>query len=245
MESRTRVLLLTRAVSVATLAVTLLSGCAALKWPWWGDASARSAGASAPGPDDYQEESTVPPRVIDPEVARREIKRPKIDTENWELGAYYGWLTVEDFGTNPAYGVKAAYHVTEDFFFEANVGRTKLGLTSFELLNPGADPLNLGNERRLTYYSLSFGYNFLPGEVFLGRNLAMNSALYVMGGIGSTKFAQEQKFTLNFGAGYRILPTDWLTVHIDVQDRVFESDIFGTNKVTNNLEARLGVTVFF
>jgi hypothetical protein len=34
-------------------------------------------------------------------------------------------------------------------------------------------------------------------------------------------------------------------VHIDVQDRVFESDIFGTNKLTNNLEARLGVTVFF
>jgi outer membrane beta-barrel protein len=66
-----------------------------------------------------------------------------------------------------------------------------------------------------------------------------------MGGVGSTEFAQEQKFTLNFGAGYRILPTDWLTVHIDVQNRVFESDIFGTNKVTNNLEARLGVTVFF
>ncbi len=82
--------------------------------------------------------------MIDPEVERREIKRPKIDTENWELGAYYGWLTVEDFGTNPAYGVKAAYHATEDFFFEANVGRSKLGLTSFELLNPGADPLNLG-----------------------------------------------------------------------------------------------------
>lgn len=245
MESRTRVLLLTRAVSVAAVSGLLLSGCAALKWPWWGDKAAGAENAAAAGQDDYQEESDTPPRVIDPEVERREIKRPKIDTENWELGAYYGWLTVEDFGTNPAYGVKAAYHVTEDFFFEANVGRTRLGLTSFELLNPGADPLNLGNERRLTYYSLSFGYNFLPGEVFLGRNLAMNSAFYVMGGVGSTKFAQEQKFTLSFGAGYRVLPTDWLTVHIDVQDRVFESDIFGTNKVTNNLEARLGVTVFF
>lgn len=244
MESRTRVLLLTRAVAAATLSALLLSGCAALKWPWWGK-KADDAETVAGADQDYQEESDAPPRVIDPEVERREIKRPKIDTENWELGAYYGWLTVEDFGTNPAYGLKAAYHVTEDFFFEANVGRTRLGLTSFELLNPGADPLNLGNERRLTYYSLSFGYNFLPGEVFLGRNLAMNSAFYVMGGVGSTKFAQEQKFTLNFGAGYRILPTDWLTVHIDVQDRVFESDIFGTNKVTNNLEARLGVTVFF
>ena len=50
---------------------------------------------------------------------------------------------------------------------------------------------------------------------------------------------------MNFGAGYRVLPTDWLTLHIDVQDRLFESDIFGTNKLTNNLEARIGVTAFF
>ncbi|MEZ5500146.1 MAG: outer membrane beta-barrel domain-containing protein [Steroidobacteraceae bacterium] len=238
MESRTRVLLLTLAMTVS------MSGCAALKWPWFG--KNRAAAAEPDTSLEEQDEATEsPPRVIEPEVERRKIKVPKIDTENFELGAFYGVLGVEDFGTNPSYGLSATYHITEDFFFEANIGRTKLGLTSFELLNPGADPLNLGNERRLTYYSLSFGYNFLPGEVFIGRNLAMNSTFYVLGGIGSTKFAQEQKFTVNFGAGYKVLPTDWLALHISVQDRVFESDIFGTNKLTNNLEAQLGVTVFF
>jgi hypothetical protein len=30
-----------------------------------------------------------------------------------------------------------------------------------------------------------------------------------------------------------------------VQDRVFQSSLLGTTKLTNNLEARLGVTVFF
>jgi hypothetical protein len=34
-------------------------------------------------------------------------------------------------------------------------------------------------------------------------------------------------------------------VYIDVQDRVYNSDIFGTTKLTNNLEARIGVTAFF
>ncbi|MCS6946254.1 MAG: outer membrane beta-barrel domain-containing protein, partial [Steroidobacteraceae bacterium] len=176
---------------------------------------------------------------------RREIKRPKIDSENFELGLYYGGLSVEDFGTNPSYGLKVAYHVTEDFFFEANYGRTKLGLTSFELLNPGSDPLNLGNGRRLTYYSLAVGYNFLPGEVFIGRRLAMNSTFYVSGGIGSVKLADENHFSVTFGAGYRVLPTDWLTVYFDVQDRLYESDIFGSTKLTNNVEARIGVTAFF
>jgi outer membrane beta-barrel protein len=250
MESRSRVLLLTRPLAVAAVALVGLSGCASLKWPWWGRGDA--AGAE-PAPTVVQsveqaeaaEASAAPPRVIEPEVERCTIKRTRIDTENFEVGPWYGVLSVEDFGTNPAYGIKAAYHITEDFFFEGNLGRTTLGKTSFELLNPGSDPLNLGDERRLTYYSLSFGYNFLPGEVFIGRNLAMNSAFYVLGGIGSVKFAGDNKFSVNFGAGYRVLPADWLTLHIDVQDRLFESDVFGTNKLTNNLEARIGVTAFF
>lgn len=242
MESRTGILLLTRAVLTASLLTFSISGCAWLKGIFDRDRSAEEQVA-----DNVEEEDAeqAPPRVIDPEIERREIKRPKIDTENFEIGAYYGAMSVEDFGTNPSYGIKAAYHVTEDFFFEANAGQTKLGRTSFELLNPGVDPLNLGSGRRFTYYSLSVGYNFLPGEVFIGRKLAMNSAFYLSGGLGSVKLGGENEFAVNFGAGYRLLPTDWVTVYIDVQDRVFNSDIFGTTKLTNNIEARIGVTAFF
>ena len=184
------------------------------------------------------------PRIIDPQVARRVIKVPKIDAKNVELGPYYGALSIEDFGSNPVYGLRAAYHVTEDFYFEANVGRSTAGKTSFETLN-GSLQLLKPDERRFTYYNLSLGYNFLPGEVYLGRNHAMNSALYLLGGIGSTKFAGDQHFTVNFGAGYRVLPTDWLAIHLDMQDLVFQSDLLGKNKLTNNLGAYLGATVFF
>jgi outer membrane beta-barrel protein len=242
MESRPGVLLLMRTGAMAAALLLGLGGCSSLRAPWSGDdAPAPTATAG----DVVAEAPAAPPRIVEPEVQRREIRRPAVDTENFEVGVWYGALGVEDFGTNPAYGAKAAYHISEDFFFEASLGRTELGKTSFELLNPGSDPLNLGTERRLTYYSLSFGYNFLPGEAFVGRDLAMNSAFYVLGGIGSVEFAGDQKFSVNFGAGYRILPTDWLTLSIDVQDRLFESDIFGTNKLTNNLEARIGVTAFF
>jgi len=34
-------------------------------------------------------------------------------------------------------------------------------------------------------------------------------------------------------------------VHVTVQDHVFQTSLLGTTKLTNNLEARLGVTVFF
>lgn len=232
MESRTRILLL-------SVVVAMLTGCASMQWPW--------SRERAPAADDVvvdDNAAALPPRVIEPEVERRRVKVNRIDTENIEVGAFYGALSIEDFGTNPVAGARAAFHVTEDIFFQAQFGRSRAGRTSFETLG-GDVQLLTPRERRFTYYSLSLGYNLLPGEVYIGRNLAMNSSLYLLGGIGSTKFAGDQRFTVNFGAGYRVLPTDWLAIHLDVQDHIFQSDLLGRDKLTNNLSAQLGVTVFF
>jgi outer membrane beta-barrel protein len=239
METGLRILLL-------SVLLGALSGCASVRnWldrdePREQQEETQSEAAQAAA-DEAEEQ---PPRVIDPEVERRKIKVPRIDTENVELGAVFGALSVEDFGTNPVYGVLAAYHVTEDFFFQAEAGRSTAGKTSFETLG-GNIQLLTGDERRFTYYNLALGYNFLPGEVFLGRGRAMTSSFYLMGGIGSVDFAGDQKFAVSFGAGYRILPTDWLAIHVRMQDRVFDSDLLGESKLTNNLEANIGLTVFF
>jgi hypothetical protein len=209
METRARVLLLT--------ALLPLAGCASLHWPWSKD----QAAAEEPVVVETDDTASAPPSVIEPQVERRKVKVASIGAENIEVGAYFGALSIEDFGTNNVYGVRAAYHVTEDFFFEANVGRSTAGQTSYETLS-GNVQLLTDDERRFTYYSLSLGYNLFPGEVYLGRGL-----------------------TVNFGAGYRVLPTDWLAIHIDVQDLVFQSDLLGKDKLTNNIGAYLGATVFF
>jgi outer membrane beta-barrel protein len=218
-----------------------LSGCATLHWPWHHKAPPPAAAGSD---SDAAENVTATPQVIDPQVQRRTITVPKIKAKDFELGIYFGALSVEDFGTNPVSGVRGDFHVTEDFFFEGNYGRTTAGKTSFETLNGNLQLLTPA-ERRFTYYNVSLGYNLLPGEVYLGQNLAMNSSLYLLGGIGSTNFAGDQHFTVNFGAGYRILPTDWLAIHIDMQNLVFKSDLLGTSKLTSNLGASIGATVFF
>jgi outer membrane beta-barrel protein len=228
MENRARLLLL-------SIAAALLAGCASMRSA---PADQQAETAAAEEPD------RAPPRVIEPEVERREIKVARIDVDNIELGGNYGVLSIEDFGSNSSWGVTAAYHVTEDFFFLGSYGRSQAGKTSYETLG-GNVQLLAPAERRFTYYSLSLGYNLLPGEVYIGRSLAMNSALYLVGGIGSTRFAGDQRFSVNIGAGYRLLPTDWLAIHIDVQDRVFRSDLLGTEKLVNNIGASIGLTVFF
>ena len=215
------------------------SGCAVFHRHAKPDEAAEADSNSESAPD----VDAPPPSVIDPQVERRTVKVPTIRPSNVELGAYYGELSIQDFGAQPVAGVRLDYHISEDFFAEATYGRAKAGFTSFETLSN--IQLISDAERRFTYYNLSLGYNLLPGEVFIGRNLAMTSAFYMIGGIGSVKFAGDQNFTVNFGAGFRVLPTDWLALHIDVQDLVFRSDVTGTEELKNNLQATIGATVFF
>jgi outer membrane beta-barrel protein len=240
MEIRLRILLLTVLLGLSGT----LSGCATLRHLFGHDAPAAPAPADEGASTDRSaDEDSTPPRVIQPEVERRNIKVPRIKSQDIELGGYIGTLNIEDFGAHRVFGVQAAYHVTEDFFLQAEAGRSKAGRTSFETLSNLA--LLTDNERWFKYYDLSVGYNFLPGEVFIGRNHAMTSSFYILGGVGATDFGGDSKFTANFGAGYKILPTDWLAVHVAVEDRVFNSDLLGVNKLASNLEAHLGLTVFF
>ena len=198
-----------------------------------------SFGTAATDPSELDLEPLV---VREPE--RREIKVEKIDSENFEVGGFAGIMNVEDFGTNTLYGLRAAYHVTEDLFVEAVYGETELGETSFERLSGNVQIL-ADADRDMSYYNLSVGLNVLPGEAFVGRGLAFKGGLYVIGGAGSTDFAGDEHFTVNFGVGYRLAATDWLALRIDVRDHMFETDLLGSEELTHNVEFSGGLTIFF
>ncbi|WP_193162866.1 outer membrane beta-barrel domain-containing protein [Microbulbifer hainanensis] len=183
--------------------------------------------------------------LISPDLERREIREAQIDSENIEITAYLGGvMNVEDFGSNPLYGGALAYHISEDLFMEAAYGKTELGESSFERLS-GAAPLLTDEQRQLSYYDLSLAWNLFPGEYFLFDKWALNSSLYLIGGVGNTSFADEEHFTYNIGAGVRVLTTDWLAFRLDVRDRIFEHEIFGEAQNTNNLSTQLGVSIYF
>ena len=222
MEGRILVLLLKKTFFAALLAVVLA--------PAWAQG------------DDGGDQAAPP--VIEPQVERREIKKPRVDTEDFEIGLFGGMMSVEDFGVNTVVGARFAYHITESFFVEATAGQTETEQTSFERLSGGAQLLT-DDQRTLTYYNVSLGYNLFPGEVFIGRKRAFNTAIYLVGGVGNTDFAGDDRFTINFGAGLRLLPTDWFAVHLDVRDHIFDIDLLGQEKTSHNIESHLGFTFFF
>lgn len=183
------------------------------------------------------------PVDIDPNIERRDIKEFDIDSENIELTVFAGIISIEDFGSDLTVGARLAYHVNENLFIEASYAQATAGQTSFELLSGGL-PFLTEEQRNYQYYDLSVAYNF-NGEVFVTDNWVINSDFYLIAGAGTTNFAGDERLTVNFGAGYRLLVTDYLSVRFDVRDYMFNSDIIGPEKSVHNLSYTLSATIFF
>ena len=225
----------------------VISGCSSL--PWFGDEPASPPAQEAKPQQETSQTETVQKEiiqqdpVIQPAVKRREVSQDDIDTENFELGLFFGVISIEDFGSNAVYGIRLDYHISEDFFIEGAIDMSKGGKSSAETFT-GSNILT-DDQRDYYYYTVGFGYNLLPGEAFIGRNKAFNTALYLYAGAGATEFAGDSRFTITWGAGYRIVTTDWLAVHMDFRDHIYAIDVTGEDKNVNNFEATLGLTFFF
>ncbi len=195
----------------------------------------------APDTEDSGDVQINPILVVEPDKQVREQYEAKIDTEFFELGAYMGIIGIEDFDTPSVLGVKASFHATEDFFLQANYGQAEAGTSAAEITSSA----NLIADRDYEYYNLLVGYNLFPGEAFITQNLTLNSAFYVVAGIGNTDFAGDNHFTITYGSGYRIILSDWLTWNMDFRNHTYESNVLPISKRVNNLEFTLGLTAFF
>ena len=188
------------------------------------------------------------PPVIDPNIVRLGLKEADINSMDIELGASFGFMSIEDFGTHEVYALRGAWHVTEYLFLEGQYGFSKAGNTSAESLDTSLNLLT-DDERELTYYNASLGFNALPGEVFIGENSAFNTDIYLLIGAGTTEFADDRMFTINAGVGIRFIALDWLAIHVTFQDLIFEKvakiDPANSGDSAHNMQYTTSITVFF
>lgn len=187
-------------------------------------------------------DATGPDQVIKPEVDRRNVTVPRLHARDFEFAPFIGFLDIENFGTSPVYGARIGYHFTEDFFIEATYAGSSISDTAFR-----RQGISVFEEETsaLTYYHVSTGFNLFPGEIFLGKDRARYSYIYIIGGIGAMSFDVLDNISFNVGFGMRVVPWDWLNIRLEVRDHIFESDLLGTNKMTNNIEATFGLSFIF
>lgn len=190
-----------------------------------------------------QDKQPANEQVIDPELDRRDVRPPRFPSNDFEAGVFVGTFATQNFGSSVVSGLRAGYHLTEDVFVQAVYAQTKVSDDAFRRVLPGGV---FPNEREtLSYYNLSAGYNILPGEVFIGSKRAKASAVYVIGGIGSTKIVDQRRQTINVGLGMRVLLADWLSVQVDLRDHIFSLDLLGKRESTQNLELTGGLSLYF
>ena len=194
------------------------------------------------GTEEASAELVDPGAVIDPELERRDVRAPRIDTEDFEFGVEFGSLNVEDFGGSGFVAGRLAYHVSEDFFVEGSYARSQVSDKAFRQVGL---PIFPNQNEDLTHYGFAAGYNFLPGEVFLGAGRALTSMMYLQAGVGNTNFIDEDRLTYQVGFGLKVLPADWLALRLDARDYLFESDLLGENKLTHNFAISFSVSAFF
>jgi outer membrane beta-barrel protein len=179
--------------------------------------------------------------VIAPPSQEHPLQDARIDTERFEVGPYYGLYTPDGFGTSSILGVRLAYHVTEDIAFEAGYAMGRVDQTSFRRLTGRS----LLASEDLSYWSVGVSYELFPGQIFLTRKRTINSAIYLIGGLGQTTMDDRRHFTADLGTGFKVFAADWINFRPDLRIHVFETDLTGEKTVTYNIEATFAVAVFF
>ncbi|WP_280156117.1 outer membrane beta-barrel domain-containing protein [Piscinibacter sp. XHJ-5] len=182
-------------------------------------------------------------QVVVPEVDRRDVKLPKFPSKDIEVGVFLGTYATENFGASLVKGVRLGYHLSEDIFVEGTLASTTVTDETFRQILPGG--VFTDDKEKLTYYNLSAGYNLLPGEVFIGSKRAKATQVYLIGGVGSTKFNEQRRQTLNFGLGLRLMLADRWALQVDMRDHIFSIDLLGKRQSTQNLELTGGLAFFF
>jgi len=182
-------------------------------------------------------------QVVVPEIERREVKLPRFPSNDIAVGLFAGTYATQNFGAAPVVGARLGYHITEDWFVEAALAQSKVSDEAFRQVLPGG--VFAAQKETLKYYSVSAGYNLLPGEVFPTAKRAKATAIYLIAGVGSTRFNEQRSQTINFGLGGRLMLLDRAALQVDMRDHVFSLDLLGKRQSTHNLELTGGFTWYF
>ena len=176
--------------------------------------------------------------IVKPDIEQQLIKDSDIVNTSMSMGVYTGLINYENFNSNYLFGLYFSYPFDEHVFVEAEFGVS--GINDTEYRNIGL-PLFSEEESDVQFYTVSVGYNLLPGEVYWNSEKTLLSSFYVLAGVGLVSFDSNDYVSVQFGAGFKMGLDKNKNIRFEVRDRLFDTDILGTDKLTNNIEFHLGI----
>lgn len=150
------------------------------------------------------------------------VEASDLNQEVFELGVFTGILNIGDFGSEWAVGISANFQASEDFFLQYNYLQAEAELSSYE---KSTVSYFSGSDRDFVHYDLLVGYNLFQGEMYPDLGAANLSSLYIIGGVGDTRFGDEANFTITYGVGYKVAFARKYVMHIDYRSYLYESSL--------------------
>lgn len=176
--------------------------------------------------------------IVKPDAEQDLIKDSDIRNVGMNIGVYAGLISYENFNSSHILAIYYSYPFSEKVFVEAELGVSAINDTEYR--NIGL-PLLTEEQSDVEFYTVLIGYNLLPGEVYWSKDKTLISRFYLIGGIGSIVFDNKQSVSLQLGAGFKMELDIDKSIRFEARDRLFDTDILGTDKLTNNTEMHIGV----
>ena len=176
--------------------------------------------------------------IVTPDAEQELIKDSDIRNAGMNIGVYAGLISYENFNSSYLLALYYSYPFSEKVFVEAEFGVSTINDSEYR--NIGL-PLLTEEEVGMQFYTVLIGYNLLPGEVYWSQNKTLISRFYLIGGIGSVNFDDNQSVSIHLGAGFKMELDENKSIRFEARDRLFDTDILGTDKLTNNIEFHLGI----
>lgn len=166
-----------------------------------------------------------------------------INSEVFELGVTVGIINIADFNSEFSTGISATFKASEDFFLQYNLFQAEASPSAYE---NSQGKLFEGSDRTFRHYDLLVGYNVYQGELFLAGPEAKLSALYLVGGVGDTRFGGEDSFTYTLGVGYQVAVTRNLILRVDYRSYIYTSNVIADeDKTVNSTQFSSGLSYLF
>ncbi|TKB46096.1 outer membrane beta-barrel domain-containing protein [Thalassotalea mangrovi] len=169
-------------------------------------------------------EEDVEQTVIDPVIGQPTIE---MHSKDFEVTGFAGLAGLDQVTTNGMFGVRFAYHLTENIFAEGSYSVT-------------------GHSNSVTYYDGVIGYQF-PGQLFVSQNYRYNTATFLVFGGGKTDFENTGGAynTIVGGGGYRVMITDDFNVRFDLRGHVHHQIEGDRDGWSIDFEAAVGLGYYF
>lgn len=183
--------------------------------------------------------------VIKPKKEIEKADSAQIDDERFEIGAFVGSMSIQEFNTVLLGGISGHFHINSRFMVGLRYGQTDSAKALAESFFEEGVNFIPDRDEGFRYLALEGSIKISESRSYLGSRRKFSSRLYFDLGIENIEFAGNDELGLSLGLNYKIVLTDWLTGNLVFKDHIFNNEFLGEEELTQNLEFSIGFNALF